>query len=283
MSLSHLWEKMSLFSFLFTLCPPLRLIPWFLFVWIWTLLQELPFSLELGWAFCQLWEGEMRVRLVPKLSSCSPSSNHFPSCKVQLDKLDIHIQLRVNMRLGWSKMTRLQWKRTKTRVSLETRKNPAYGRSSLYSFSSKVVNSKARQEVGTPRRLCAAQERETSPSNSSAFAVNCKRGYQQCPMILCMSEFDPFSSWEPDRKCLSQVSSQPRGAAPMRGRRLQVSHSGQMTLLLFHFPLPTGFCQAVSEARESCRTKPSQKKSGGKTKNTYLFLVSLLGARTNLW
>lgn len=134
------------------------------------------------------------------------------------------------------------------------------------------MNSKARQEVGTSRRLCAAQERETSPSNSSAFAVNCKRGYQQCPMILCMSEFDPFSSWEPGRKCLSQVLSQPRGAALMRGRRLQVSrclrfaaaapprHSGQMMLLLFHFPLPTGFCRAASEARESCRAKPRRAK-----------------------
>lgn len=156
-------------------------------------------------------------------------------------------------------------------MSLETRKNPAYGRSSLYSFSSKAVNSKARQEVGTSRRLCAAQERETSPSNSSAFAVHCKRGYQQCPTILRMSEFDRFSSWEPGRKCLSQVPSQPRGAALMRGRRLQVSRclrlaaaappaaEGRRCFCSFIFLSPLDFAELCLRPGKAAGPSPAKK------------------------
>lgn len=185
-------------------------------------------------------------------------------------------------------MTRLQWKRTKTRVSLDIRKNPAYGRSSFYSFSSKDVTSKAGQEVGTSRGLRVAQERhsftETSLSGSSAFAANCKHGYQQCPMILWTFVFDLFSSWEWGRKCLLQASSRSLeqlwwevggcrlAAAFVLLQQLPHRHSGQAKVPLFHFPVPTGFRQAVSELRESCRAEPSQKRAEEKLKTHTSFL-----------
>lgn len=117
-------------------------------------------------------------------------------------------------------------------MSLDSRKDTAYGRSSFYFFSSEGVNWKLRQEVETSKGLvvCGPGKtylRETSSKNSSAFAVNYEN--YVCTWLSAIS-YDSLNILIWPVFLLGMRQNVPfmgvliaLGAALMRGRRLQVS------------------------------------------------------------